>query len=112
MFEHAKAEWLEFKHWPAGRRFCLYYEKHKKRDSNLARFLVLFGALVSFVVGVILVFIPGPAILFFAITAALIATQSRPLARYLDGTELWCRRRIASYRRRRARPAGNSRKEC
>ena len=102
MFDHAKAEWQEFKHWPQGRRFALFYEKHHKRG-GWAKALFMFLAFVSFVIGVILAFIPGPAILFFAITAALVATQSRWLAARLDESEVFVRRRYRAFRARRAR---------
>ena len=102
MLDRAKAEWQEFKHWPEGRRFALFYEKHH-RCGQWKRVLLLFLAFASFVIGVILAFIPGPAILFFAITAALIATQSRWLAARLDRGEVYVRQRWRAYRARRAR---------
>ena len=41
-------------------------------------------AAVSFVIGVALTVIPGPAVVFFLITAALLASESLRLARWLD----------------------------
>lgn len=49
-------------------------------------------AAVSFVVGVVLAFVPGPAVVFFALTAALLAAQSTWIARHLDAGEMWLRR--------------------
>ena len=50
--------------------------------------LYLAGAIASFAVGVVLVFIPGPAFVFFILSAALLATQSQWVARRLDDLEL------------------------
>jgi hypothetical protein len=102
MLDRTKAEWQEFKHWPPGRRFDLFYVKHHKRG-GWVKALFLFLAFVSFVIGVILAFIPGPAILFFVITAALGATQSRWLAARLDEGEVFVRERYRAFRARRAR---------
>jgi hypothetical protein len=76
---------------PAGRRFETFYEwelqQNRKRTS--LHTLLLWGvALVSIAVGVVLVFIPGPAVLFFAIAGAIFAMQSRRAARALDWTEV------------------------
>ena len=66
----------------------------------------MLAALLSFAIGVVLAFIPGPAVVFFALTAALLSTQSHWLARKLDRGELvvhalWRKQR----RRRRERRA-------
>ena len=49
------------------------------------------AAVVSLAVGVVLAFVPGPAVVFFALTAALLAAQSAWLARRLDAAEIWVR---------------------
>lgn len=48
--------------------------------------LILALALVA--VGVVLVFIPGPAVLFFFIGGGLLASESRGIARMLDWLEV------------------------
>jgi hypothetical protein len=103
MLKRAKLEWQDFKHWPAGRRFTLFYERHHRPGIHIGKVLVSFAAAVTFVIGVILAFIPGPAILFFAITAALVATQSRWVAGKLDRSEMWGRKRWRAIRQKRAR---------
>lgn len=61
-------------------------------------------AFVAVVIGVILVFVPGPAVLFFALAGALLAPESRRLAAGLDWTELklsaglkWAKRTWAKF---------------
>jgi hypothetical protein len=65
-------------------------------------------ALLAFAVGVVLAFIPGPAVVFFGIAAALLASESMTVARALDRVEVWLRgawRRLRGPRRRRQRTA-------
>ena len=49
-------------------------------------------AVISTVIGVVLVFIPGPAFIFFMIAGALLASQWWALACLLDRTEIVLRR--------------------
>jgi hypothetical protein len=63
------------KHEP-GERFGAFYREQKDKPLGVKiAFFVL--AFVSFGIGVVLAFIPGPAVLFFALTGALLSTQSR-----------------------------------
>lgn len=77
-----------------GRRFEDRYEAagRARRSGDwghrLTRLLRLAVALVSFVIGVILAFIPGPAVVFFLLTGSLLAAESRGLARLLDWGEV------------------------
>jgi hypothetical protein len=96
------------KHEP-GERFGAFYREQKDKPFWVK--VAFFGlAFVSFAVGVVLAFIPGPAVLFFALTGALLSTQSRFVARTLDKTEVWARKAFASVRawwkHRRHRPPG------
>jgi len=58
---------------------------------------------VSLAIGVVLVFIPGPAILFFLIAGGLFAMQSLWVARALDWSELRIRAAISAIRKWRSR---------
>jgi len=49
-------------------------------------------AAIAAAVGLVLVFMPGPAILFFVIAASLVATESLFVARLLDWTEVRLRK--------------------
>jgi hypothetical protein len=93
MFTWMRKEWRAIRDAEPGERF----EKHYRRTHDVPgarKYAVLYwlGALVAFAIGVVLVFIPGPAILFFLIAAALVATQALWLARRLDRAEVALRR--------------------
>jgi hypothetical protein len=105
MHQTWKQRWHALTDGTPGRRFQDRYEAARKaRQSGdwghrLTRLLGLAVALVSFVIGVILAFIPGPAVVFFLLTGSLLASESRGLARLLDWGEVrlhsighWCRR--------------------
>lgn len=103
--------WTELRHWPTGRRFRRFHREHAAHRLGWARWLTCFAAAVSFVIGVVLMFIPGPAILFYALTCALAATQSQLVARLLDRSEVRLRALWRRYQARRAwrdKPPGDS----
>ena len=89
-----KQRWHALTGGTPGRRFeDRFVAARKARRSGawghrLIRLLGLVVALAAFVVGVVLAFIPGPAILFFLLTGSLLAAESRGLARLLDWGEV------------------------
>jgi hypothetical protein len=87
-----------------GERFKEFYQRMRNDSPSWMRPLYFGAAFVSFAIGVVLAFIPGPAVLFFALAAALVATQSRWLAKQLDRAEVKIREWIDSHRRPRERP--------
>jgi len=101
--------WTELKDSQPGKRFQDAYHRQKQADkgrSAAARWLRPILALLSFAIGVVLAFIPGPAVVFFALTATLLATQSLRVARALDRTEVWLRaQRVKLRKKLRARHA-------
>lgn len=99
-----RQRWTELKASKPGKRFQDAYHRQKEADkgrSAAARWLRPILALLSFAIGVVLAFIPGPAVVFFALTATLLATQSLPVARALDRTEVWLRAQRAKLRKKR-----------
>jgi multidrug efflux pump subunit AcrB len=85
--------WTEFKEGQPGRRFQDRYER--KRNAATPWYKSVFEwllAMVCILVGIVLAFIPGPAILFFALAALFLADQSRTVARSLDWLEIKLRR--------------------
>jgi hypothetical protein len=97
MFRKLKATWTALKKHEPGTRFEAFHREQKRKPVWVK---VLFSglALVAFAVGVVLAFIPGPAVLFFALSGALLSTQSRWVARALDKGEVWARKTLASLR--------------
>ena len=106
-FRRWKKKWQE--NWRAlkaskpGERFQGAYHRQREADksrSALARWLRPIFAVLALAVGVVLVFIPGPAFVFFGLSAALFASGSLTISRALDRTELWLRRVWAKLRKR------------
>jgi hypothetical protein len=101
--------WTELKASQPGERFQDAYRRQQRADkgrSAAVRWLRPIAALLSFAIGVVLAFIPGPAVVFFALSATLLATQSLRVARALDRTEVWLRAQHAKLRKKlRARHA-------
>jgi hypothetical protein len=89
MFNGLKAEWWRFRSAPVGHRFVACYERHQAREAAWMKPVLFFLAIFSLVIGIVLAFIPGPAILFFAISGALFAAESRLVATTFDRVEAW-----------------------
>ncbi|HVW24091.1 MAG TPA: hypothetical protein VHC69_01905 [Polyangiaceae bacterium] len=87
-----RERWDEFRRAEPGTRFQRFHDEQGGKSPPWVRALYIAVAAASFVVGVVLAFIPGPAVVFFALTAALLAAQSARLARRLDAAEMWLRR--------------------
>lgn len=109
MYRSTRKLWDELRALRAGKRFQRFHDSQAARRLGWARALTLFAVAVCLVIGIILAFIPGPAILFFALAAALTATQSRWLARKLDRAEIYVhalwRKHQRRRRKRRSAPA-------
>ncbi len=81
----------------AGRRFQDRYEathaarKDVRWSKRALRVLRILVAMVATAIGLILMFIPGPAIPFFILAGGLLSAESRGIARLLDWGEvrLW-----------------------
>lgn len=69
-----------------GRRFQDYYRRHRER--RRARTWVMAAGWALLVVGLPLVFTPGPGIPLVLIGALVLAAESRTAARALDRAEL------------------------
>jgi hypothetical protein len=97
-----KTTWKKLREFAPGERFEKLHREHRNRSPAVKA--VLFGiAFVSFAAGLVLALIPGPAFLFFALSGALLATQSLWIARRLDELEVLGRNVVASVRRWRRR---------
>mgnify|MGYP003577713667 CR=1 FL=1 len=89
MLAKLKHTWRELKRLPPGERFQKHHEKQREAGIPKWRRVLSLGVAVSaLAIGVVLVFIPGPAIVFFAVGGALLASHSLWVARALDWTEL------------------------
>jgi hypothetical protein len=109
MFERLHKEWSRFKAYPAGERFARVHERQKGAPAWV-RPAMLIGAVVAFAIGVPLAVLPGPAVLFFAISGALLAAQSAWVARQLDRAEVALRKLVKRFRRRFRKRRGDAAK--
>jgi hypothetical protein len=102
MFDRLHTQWRQLKASRPGHRFRDRYERH--RNSNNApktvwRIVRIVIALALIAIAVVFMFIPGPAVVFYFFAGALLATDSLPVARLLDWTEVQARRIGAKGRR-------------
>jgi len=88
---------------PAGKRFENYYRRNHKNgvgEGFWVRMFRLAVALVFLGVGLLLLFLPLVYIPFLLISAALLASESRSIARFLDHSELWLKDTWTRFRTR------------
>jgi hypothetical protein len=89
-----KQDWRTLTHGRAGSRFEDRYAATRKSRSDASwgqrgrRVFRLAVALIAMAIGAILMFVPGPAIPFFFLAGALLATESLTIARVLDWSEV------------------------
>jgi hypothetical protein len=100
MLERAKSMWHQLKGWPPGERFERFHHEYTEHWTGWRKLLLVGAAIVSFVIGVILAFIPGPAVVFFALTAALVAVLSHWVAKRFDLAELKVRELVERFKHR------------
>jgi hypothetical protein len=89
------SEWRTLRRGRPGHRFQERYEasrRAKNRRSIIGRIVRLGLAIVALAIGIVLMFIPGPAILFYLISGSLLAAESRVVARALDWSEVQLRK--------------------
>jgi hypothetical protein len=94
-----RENWEGLKDQTPGERFQWFHRRQSTKGRGVKALYVVV-AVVSFAVGVVLAFIPGPAVLFFALSAALVGAQSCSVARLLDRGEVKGRRLWMSLRAR------------
>lgn len=90
-----------------GHRFQDRYERAKrerrKGGSHWRRIVTLTAGVLCLAIGLVLSVIPGPAIPFFFLAGGLFGTESRSIARLMDGIEVRARK-LAAWAQRRWRP--------
>lgn len=88
---------------PPGERFTRRHARLRASRSAASpiRLLRLAAGVLLCVIGVVLMPLPGPGALIAIGGAALMAGESRRVARGLDRSELWLRARLPDWLRRR-----------
>lgn len=100
--------WHRFAHATPGRRFRERY-RHMQNNKGSAwkRCALVCGGILLVLVGAFFCAVPGPGIPILAAGLALVAQESKTLARFLDKAELrlrrWWSNLRASYRARGSR---------
>lgn len=95
MSQSLKAQWEALRRGKSGQRFQKRYEasrREKSRRSMVSRIVRWVLAMIAVAIGIVLMFIPGPAVLFFALAGALLASESKGVARFLDWSEVKTRK--------------------
>ena len=94
MLQTLHKRWQELAREPPGQRF---QNRFRQRDQNgRGRALRLGAAVVLLAIGVVLLVVPGPGIIFLAAGAALLAEESEVAARLIDRAELSVRKLAAT----------------
>jgi hypothetical protein len=99
MLERLKGRWRRLKAGQPGARFQRQYrENRESRKSGLQRWGAVAAGAGLILLGILLLFIPGPGLLFIAAGGAVLARESQVLARAMDwgevrGRQLWRRLR-------------------
>ena len=79
-----------------GERFSKQHKRAKENGlaTGWGRIICVFASFVSFVIGVVLVFFPGPAFVFFILSGVMLASQWKWVADLMDrgevkGRKMW-----------------------
>ena len=97
--QELKDTWRQFKADPPGERFRNHRQRMKLKSRGFLFAVITIGVVVL-AAGIVFLFIPGPGTPLVLFGFALIAGQSRAVARAFDRGEPWLRR---TGRRLRAR---------
>ena len=108
IFQRMRREWQAFRDDPPGHRFRNHLKRMREAGSAKLRAISVGLGVVLLAGGVVLLFVPGPGLVVVVFGLALLAGESRALARQLDRAEPHVRRWQAGLRRwwrRRGWPA-------
>lgn len=96
MLSKLKKHWQELEQYPPGERFQRRNRRRREQRKRSGRSLRVGGGLLLIVLGLMLLFVPGPGTIVALIGLALLAQESMFVARWLDWMELRGRR-VASF---------------
>lgn len=95
MLSKLKRQWGEIRMGKPGHRFRAQFERNERAKAGksfLRRWMMLFVAAMVLMIGIVLLFIPGPGIPFVILGASMLAEQFRPAANALDSLEVQLRK--------------------
>src|SRR5829696_5749792 len=94
MIARMKQSWRRFKGGEPGYRFQERYRRRQESEHGWrdpSRLFYVLGGLVLAVGSLLLGGLPGPGMLTFFLGVGMIAGEFGPVARLLDGAEVWAR---------------------
>jgi hypothetical protein len=96
MWKKFKQTWRRLKAGKPGQRFQQEFtRRHRAGRSAIQKALLVIGGLLLMAAGFLLLFIPGPGLVFLCAGGFLIAQQSLVAARALDWCEVRLRKLLA-----------------
>jgi hypothetical protein len=95
-----RREWKDLRGDEPGQRFRHHHQRLHRPQYRKLRMLALFVGPLLAVGGVVMLFVPGPGLLFIVFGLALLGGQSRKLAGWLDRREPPVRRGFSRVRAR------------
>jgi len=90
VLESLKQEWRDFRDAAPGERFAAYHQRVKRASTGSRVARIGLGVLLM-AAGVVMLFVPGPGILFMVFGLACFGGESRWIAQRLDKGELKAR---------------------
>ncbi len=100
LWQLVRREWKDLRGDKPGQRFRHHYERLHRPEYKKLRILALFVGPLLAVGGVVMLFVPGPGLLFLVFGLALLGGQSKKLAGWLDRGEPPVRRVLGRLRQR------------
>jgi hypothetical protein len=100
---HLREHWEDLKRGRPGHRFQERYKRARRDEARSGigkRVVMTVTGLVVLMIGAFFAVMPGPAIPFFLLGGALLATESRVIARAMDWIEVRGRKIVAWGKRR------------
>jgi uncharacterized membrane protein YbaN (DUF454 family) len=94
-----RKQWRDLASAQPGHRFQSHYRREHQKSGGTNRPWKLIVGIALIVVGVVLMFLPGPGVVFLALGGAFLAGESQVVARALDRFELYALRLFAKIKR-------------
>ena len=95
MLKRIKTHWHELKATEPGYRFQKRYDDRLQTGLGiirLSRIVAIVGGILICLIGVLLLVLPGPGLLVIILGLALIGSEIKPIAKFLDWMEIKVRR--------------------